>query len=107
MCPIGRLNGESREGLGISKAWVGSGCASAAAPSHGSAFACGATPITAISPTATARDLATDMKATQTRGDIAHLSPAGTSHRRQQLTTVTIVSTVTLVFAESWMDTGP
>jgi hypothetical protein len=72
MCPIGRLNGASRDGLGISKACVGSGCAWAAAPSHGSAFACGATPSTAINPRAAIP--AIDTEATRRRGDISHLS---------------------------------
>ena len=75
LCPIGRLNGASRDGLGISKAWVARGCAAAAAPSHGSAFAGGATPSATLSPM-TVSD-ATDSDAIRGRGDMSHLSRAG------------------------------
>src|ERR1700733_7907091 len=75
LCPIGRLNGEIRDGLGISKAWVARGCAVAAAPSQGSAMAGGATPIATLSPR-TVID-ATDSEAIRGRGDMSHLSGAG------------------------------
>jgi hypothetical protein len=77
MCPIGRLSGAILDGLGISNAWLGRGCACAAAPSHGSALAVGVTPRETMSPI-TAAD-AIDADAIRGRGDMSHLS-SGTSH---------------------------
>jgi hypothetical protein len=82
MCPSGRLNGAIADGLGIRKAWLAVGWASAAAPVHGSAAAGGATTPATINPTAAAE--ATDTDAIRRRGDMSHLSQ-GTSHGRHQL----------------------
>jgi hypothetical protein len=73
LCPIGLLKA-NLDGLGIWTRWLGSGCASAAAPVHGSALAAGAN-ITHI-PMAVTDAIVSD--AMRWRGDISHPS-RGTS----------------------------
>lgn len=103
-CPIGP--NVRVDGLGSLKAWLGVGCAAAAAPSQGSAVAGDATPTAAMRPMAVAD--ATSIEAYRWRGDMSHLSRAG--RERQQSSAgadVTIVIAVTVVINDQGIGMDP